>query len=54
MKWEAIKTEADYQIALKRIVIIFNAKADTPEANELNLLIVLVKDYEDKNVHLPI
>ena len=26
---------------------------ETPQADELDLLLVLVKDYEDKHTHLP-
>jgi len=32
---------------------IFHAATGTPEADELDLLIVLVKDYEDKHIVLP-
>jgi HTH-type transcriptional regulator / antitoxin HigA len=53
MNWKVIKTEAAYQLAIKRTLLIFNAKENTPEAEELALLLVLVKDYEDKNIQLP-
>lgn len=29
---------------------LFNAEEGTPEADELDLLLVLVKDYEDKHI----
>lgn len=32
---------------------IFSAAPNTPEGDELDLLLVLVKDYDDKNYHLP-
>lgn len=32
---------------------IFQAKERTPEADELALLLVLVKDYEDKHIQIP-
>jgi HTH-type transcriptional regulator/antitoxin HigA len=53
MNWKVIKTEAAYKKAIQRTLVIFQAKANTPEADELALLLVLVKDYEDKHIHLP-
>ena len=53
MNWKVIKTEASYQRAIKKTIAIFQAKEGTPEAEELALLLVLIKDYEDKHIHLP-
>lgn len=53
MNWTVIKTEAQYQKAIKRTMAIFHAEEKTPEADELALLLVLVKDYEDKHIQLP-
>ena len=53
MNWKVIKTEAAYQKAIKRTMAIFHAEEDTDEADELALLLVLVKDYETKHIHLP-
>jgi HTH-type transcriptional regulator / antitoxin HigA len=53
MNWNVLKTEAAYQKAMKRTLAIFQAKEGTQEANELALLLVLIKDYEDKNIHIP-
>jgi HTH-type transcriptional regulator / antitoxin HigA len=53
MNWKVIKTEAAYQKAVKRTMAIFQAKEGTPEADELALLLLLVKDYEDKNIIIP-
>ncbi len=53
MNWKVIKTEAQYKKALKRTMEIFQAPAGTLEADELDLLLVLVKDYEDKHIILP-
>lgn len=53
MNWKVIKTEPSYQKAVKRTLAIFEAKEATPEADELALLLVLVKDYEDKNISIP-
>ncbi len=53
MNWQIIKTEAEYQKAIKRTMKIFHAVEGTVEDDELALLLVLVKDYESKHVHLP-
>ena len=53
MTWKVIKTKKDYSIAIKRTMEIFQAEEGTPESDELELLLVLVKDYEDKNIQLP-
>ncbi len=53
MNWKVIKTEAAYQKTIKRTMAIFHAEEGTAEADELALLLVLVKDYEDKHIHLP-
>lgn len=53
VNWKVIKTEAAYQKAVKRTMTIFQAKEGTPEADELALLLVLVKDYEDKHIQIP-
>ena len=53
MNWKVIKTKAEYNKAIKRTMEIFHAKEGTPEADELALLLVLVKDYEDKHIQIP-
>ena len=53
MVWRIINTERQYQKALARTLQIFHAKNGTPEADELSLLLLLVKDYEDKHISLP-
>ena len=52
MKIRPIKTEEDYNIALKRLEDIFDAKIGTPESDELEILGLIVDDYENK--HYPI
>ena len=44
-----IKTEKDYTLALERIEALMDAKAETPEADELELLATLVEMYEEKH-----
>ncbi len=53
MNRTVLKTEAAYQKAIKRTLTIFQTKENTPEAEELALLLVLIKDYEDKHIQLP-
>jgi HTH-type transcriptional regulator/antitoxin HigA len=53
MNWKVIKTKAAYQKTVKRAMEIFQAKENTPEADELALLLVLIKDYEDKHIKIP-
>ena len=43
-----LRTERDYDVALRRIDQIFDAAPGTPEGDEAELLIVLIKDYENK------
>jgi HTH-type transcriptional regulator / antitoxin HigA len=52
MNLKPIKTESDYKAALKRLEEIFNAKPGTPESDELEILGLIVDDYENK--HYPI
>lgn len=53
MTWKVIKTETEYQKAVKRAMQIFDAGPKTFAGEELELLLVLVKDYEDKHIDLP-
>lgn len=43
-----IKTEKDYNLALRRIEKLMDAKTGTSEFDELELLSTLVEIYEDK------
>lgn len=47
-----IETEQEYDEAIQRIDVLFHAPQGTPEAKELQLLVVLVQQYED--VHFPL
>ncbi len=53
MNWKVIKTQDEYKKAVKRTMEIFQAEEGSPEEDELALLLVLVKDYEDKHIRLP-
>jgi HTH-type transcriptional regulator/antitoxin HigA len=52
MELRTIKSEADYRLALKRLEQIFDAKPGTSESEELEILGLIVDDYEKK--HFPI
>ena len=53
MNWKVLKTETDYNKAAIRMMEIFHTTSGTPESDELDLLIVLVKDYDEKYFQLP-
>jgi len=46
---ERLFTEDDYREALKRFLRICDAPEDTPEAEELQLLMQLLQIYEQEN-----
>lgn len=52
MNIKPIKTKKDYQQALDRLELIFDAKKGTPEGDELEVLGILIDQYE--NVNFPI
>ena len=43
-----IKTEADYEAALAVIDNLMGAVPNTPESDDLDVLVTLVEDYEAK------
>jgi HTH-type transcriptional regulator / antitoxin HigA len=52
MEINPIKTEKDYDMALQRVNVIFDAKPNSLEADELDILVTLIEKYEQ--VHYPI
>ncbi|RQP19922.1 MAG: helix-turn-helix domain-containing protein [Parapedobacter sp.] len=52
MDIKPIKSELDYQAAMERLEAIFDAKPGTPEGDELEVLGVLIDNYE--RTHFPI
>jgi len=52
MKIKPIRNEQDYQNALDRLEVIFDAKRGTEEGDELEILSILIDNYE--NEHFPI
>jgi len=49
---KVIKTEKDYQQAIERLEMIFDAPIDTSEGDEAEILSILIEKYEDE--HYPI
>ena len=52
MNIKPIKTEVDYNEALERLEVIFDAAENSPEGDELQILGMLIENYE--NEHFPI
>ena len=48
MNIKSIKTKKDYEQALARLEVIFDAKKGTPKGDELELLGMLVDNYENE------
>lgn len=52
MEIKPIKTEKDYEKALKRLDVIFDARLGSKEGDEAEILSILIEKYE--NEHYPI
>ena len=52
MKIKVIKTKKDYEEALGKIEELFNAKANTPDGDLLDVLVTLVEAYERKHFEI--
>ena len=52
MNLKPIKNEKDYNLALKRLDEIFDARIGTPESDEADILGLMVDEYEKK--HYPL
>jgi HTH-type transcriptional regulator/antitoxin HigA len=48
MEIKPIKTEIDYNQALERLEVIFDAKKDSSEGDELEVLGILIDQYENE------
>src|SRR5690554_138757 len=49
MKVKPIRNEADYQKALDRLEVIFDAKRGMEEGDELEILAMVIDNYENEN-----
>ena len=52
MKIKPIRNDNDLRAALRRLDAVFQAKAGTPAADEMEILVTLIEAYENK--HYPI
>ncbi len=52
MNIKPIKSEADYDAALARVDGLMDARPNTPEGDELDVLVTLIEKYEEQ--HYPI
>jgi HTH-type transcriptional regulator/antitoxin HigA len=43
-----IKSDADYERALRRVEQLWTAREGSPEADELNALVTMIEAYEDE------
>lgn len=53
MDIKPIKNDADYQLTLKEIELLFDAAPDTPEGDRLEVLTTLVEAYEERQYNMP-
>jgi HTH-type transcriptional regulator/antitoxin HigA len=53
--WKVIKTEEEYDRANERVEFLMEIEPlnNTPEGDELDLLFVLIKNYDDENYPIP-
>jgi HTH-type transcriptional regulator/antitoxin HigA len=49
-----IRNEREYNAAVKRADEIFDAKRGTAKGDELSLLLLVIKDYEDRTHPVPV
>jgi HTH-type transcriptional regulator/antitoxin HigA len=49
MEIKPIRNETDYEKALERLETIFDAKKGTDEGDELEILSILIDNYENQN-----
>ena len=48
MKLKPIKSESDYQKALKNLEVLFDARIGTTESDEADILSLIIDDYEKR------
>ena len=53
MEIKPIRSEADYQAALKEVKNLLESQLSTPESDRLDVLVTLVEAYEGKNFPIP-
>jgi len=53
MEIKPIRTEADYEAALKEIEKLVESQPDTPQGDRMEVLVTLVEAYETKHFPIP-
>lgn len=53
MEIKPIKTEADYEAAMKEIEQFWGASYGSPEGDKLDVLVTLIEAYEEKHYSIP-
>jgi HTH-type transcriptional regulator / antitoxin HigA len=53
MKWNAIITKSQYEKAQKRRIEISQSLPGTNDDDELALLHILIRDYENRRIEMP-
>jgi HTH-type transcriptional regulator/antitoxin HigA len=53
MEIKPIRTEADYQAALREIESLIDSQPGTPQGDRLDVLVTLVEAYEARNFPIP-
>jgi HTH-type transcriptional regulator/antitoxin HigA len=51
--WKVLEAKSEYDIALERTIEIFHPDKNTHGGKELDLLLPLVIDYEDRHFLIP-
>jgi HTH-type transcriptional regulator/antitoxin HigA len=54
MDIKPIRTQADYEMALKEVDALFNARPNTPESDRLDVLVILIEAYAAEHFPIPI
>ena len=54
MDIKPIRTQTDYEKALKEVDALFNASPNTPESDRLDVLVILVEAYAAEHFPIPI
>jgi HTH-type transcriptional regulator / antitoxin HigA len=49
MDLRTLRTDQDYKKALQQVELLWDSKPDTPDFEKLNILTLLVEDYEKRN-----
>ena len=52
MKWNAIITKIQYEKSLNRATELSHALPGTDEKDELTLLLIMIKDYEQRHTEM--